>query len=116
MVGGGGCNLRQSGQTGSTEKVILRNDLKQVRHGNTGERAVQAEGIACAKASGRSMCGESEEPQRDFVREERWATYHASHLVLPGVSQDTLLQDAVGKPTIAERYGAWPEESEMTVD
>lgn len=106
MVGGGGCNFRQSGQTGSTEKVILRNDRKQVRHGNTGERAIPAGGRACAKASGRSTCGESEEPQRDFVREERWATCHASHLVPPGVSQDTFLQDAVGKPTIAEQYGA----------
>lgn len=100
--------MRQSGQTGSTEKVILRNDLKQVRQLVTGTlgRDIQAEGIVCAKASGRSMCGESEEPQRDFVREERWATYHASHLVLPGVSQDTFLQDAAGKPIIAERYGA----------
>lgn len=61
MVGGGGDNLRQSGQTGSTEKVILRNDeaSEAVSHGNIGETDIQAERTACAKASGQSTCGES---------------------------------------------------------
>lgn len=42
MVGGAGENLRQSGQTGSTEKVILRNDVKQVRQLVTGILGKQA--------------------------------------------------------------------------